>query len=419
MEKLVINGGKRLSGKVRVSGSKNAALPLMASSILVPGEIHLKNVPHLNDIKTMSKLLSSLGIRIAEDENELILDASNIEDFQAPYEIVKTMRASILVLGPLLAREGKAKVSLPGGCAIGARPVNLHLKGLEKLGVDVKLSHGYIDAKVKRLKGARIHFDISTVTGTENIMMAATYAKGTTILENAALEPEVVELAKALKKMGAKIEGEGTKEMTIEGVDALNPISYTVIPDRIEAGTLMVAAGVTGGEVTLLDANPLHMEVVIEKLKEAGMVIKEENNQINVKAGDKIKSVDVKTAPYPGFPTDMQAQFMVMMCMADNVSVISETIFENRFMHVLELLRMGAKIHIEGNSAIVKGIKALSGAKVMATDLRASASLVLAGLAAEGTTELLRIYHLDRGYERLDQKLSILGADIRREKGGL
>jgi UDP-N-acetylglucosamine 1-carboxyvinyltransferase len=414
VEKMMIEGGYRLVGQIPVSGAKNAALPLFATSLLVDGWITLKNVPALADIRTILRLLQQMGVEIEGESGTVRLNARPARSFEAPYNLVKTMRASVLVLGPLVAKWRRARVSLPGGCAIGARPINLHLKGLEALGAKVELKHGYVEARADRLKGAEIYFDISTVTGTENIMMAATLAEGRTVLENAAREPEVVELAKALQKMGAKIQGAGTDMMIIDGVKELCPVEYSIMSDRIEAGTLMVAAGITQGNVKLLHCDLTQMEAVVAKLREAGLEIFPDGEGVKVIGPVNIKAVDVKTLPYPGFPTDMQAQMMALMCLANGLSVITETVFENRFMHVSELRRMGADIRIEGGSAIVRGLPNLTGAPVMATDLRASASLVLAGLAAEGTTEVSRIYHLARGYERLDEKLTRLGAKIKR-----
>ena len=414
MEKMIIEGGYRLVGEVPVSGAKNAALPLFAASLLVEDWVTLQNVPNLADIRTISRLLRMMGVKTEGDRGTVRLNASGIHSYEAPYNLVRTMRASVLVLGPLLAKWKRARVSLPGGCAIGARPVNLHLKGFEALGAKVELKHGYVEASADRLKGAEIYFDISTVTGTENIMMAAALAEGRTILENAAREPEVVELAQVLKKMGAKIEGAGTEVMVIDGVNELHPVQHTIMPDRIESGTFMVAAAITQGNVKLMNCNLGHMEAVAAKLREAGVEIFPEGGGVKVIGSANIKPVDVKTLPYPGFPTDMQAQIMALMCLSGGLSVITETVFENRFMHVSELRRMGADIRVEGRNAIVRGLSHLTGAPVMATDLRASASLVLAGLAAEGTTEVTRIYHLDRGYEKLDQKLTKLGAKIRR-----
>jgi UDP-N-acetylglucosamine 1-carboxyvinyltransferase len=376
--------------------------------------ITLRNVPALADIRTISRLLRMMGVKTEGESGTVRVSASGVHSFEAPYNMVKTMRASVLVLGPLVAKWKRARVSLPGGCAIGARPINLHLKGLEGMGAKVELKHGYVEASADRLKGAEIYFDISTVTGTENIMMAAALAEGRTVLKNAAREPEVVELGQALKKMGAKIEGVGTDVVVIEGVKELRPIEHTIIPDRIEAGTFMVAAGITQGNVKLQNCHIGHLEAVVAKLKEAGLEIFPEGDGVKIIGPVNIKPVDVKTLPYPGFPTDMQAQIMALLCLAGGLSVITETVFENRFMHVSEMRRMGADIRIEGKNAIVRGLANLTGAPVMATDLRASASLVLAGLAAEGTTEVSRIYHLDRGYEKLDKKLNKLGAKIRR-----
>ena len=415
MDKIIIRGGERLTGEVRISGSKNAALPIIASSLLTEGWNTFHNIPDLADIKTIKKLLVNLGVQI-EGDSLIRINASNITNCEASYDLVKTMRASILVLGPLLARMGRARVSLPGGCAIGARPVNLHLKALKEMGAQIELRDGYIDAKASKLKGTKIYFDISTVTGTENIMMAATLAEGTTLLENAAHEPEVVNLAHVLNGMGAKISGAGTDTIEIEGVKYLHPVEDTVIPDRIEAGTYMIAVGLTGGNVNIAGCEPDHLDALINKLTEAGMNITPYDGGLSVKGGERITSVDIKTLPYPGFPTDLQAQIIVLMSVANGTSVIRETVFENRFMHVNELLRMGADITVEGNSAIVKGVPKLHGAPVMATDLRASASLILAGLAAEGKTELSRVYHIDRGYECIEKKLSSLGAGIRRVK---
>jgi len=418
MDKLVIRGGERLIGDVEVSGSKNSSLPIFAASLLTEGENRLCNVPKLRDILTIGKVLKNLGVKIHEEDGVYCIDATDISNEEAPYDLVKTMRASILVLGPLVARMRKARVSLPGGCAIGARPINLHLLGLEAMGAKIDLRKGYVEAKADRLKGATISFDTVTVTGTENLMMAATLAKGKTVLQNAAMEPEVVDLANFLNKMGARIEGAGTGVIQIEGVESLHPTEHTIIPDRIEAGTLMVAAGVTRGNIKLLNCPVHHMEAVIHKLREAGMEIDPEGREVTVVGNRRIRSVDVKTQPYPGFPTDMQAQFMTLMSLSRGLSIITETIFENRFIHVNELQRMGADIRIQGNTAIIQGVESLSGAQVMATDLRASASLVLAGLAADGITEISRVYHLDRGYEGLDKKLAKLGANIKRVKEG-
>jgi UDP-N-acetylglucosamine 1-carboxyvinyltransferase len=418
MDKIVVKGGERLIGDVHVSGSKNAALPIFAASLLTDGVNSLSNVPNLRDVRTIGKVLANLGAKVWTEGEAYRIDATTISSHEAPYDLVKTMRASILVLGPLVARVRKATVSLPGGCAIGARPINLHLMGLEALGAKIDLRHGYIEARTDGLKGAAITFDTSTVTGTENLMMAATLAKGKTTLYNAAMEPEVVELAHVLNKMGAKIKGMGTGTIEIEGVEMLHATEHPIIPDRIEAGTLMVAAGLTRGNVRILNCPLPHMETTVQKLRESGMEIEPEKEGVRVIGTRRIRSVDVKTAPYPGFPTDMQAQFMVLMSLGRGLSVISENIFENRFIHVSELRRMGADIRIQGSSAIVQGRDHLSGAPVMATDLRASASLVLAGLAASGETVISRVYHLDRGYEQLDKKLATLGANITRVREG-
>lgn len=415
MDKIVINGGKPLHGNVQISGAKNAALPVLASALLTAGTNTFHNIPDLMDIKTIKNLLISMGAAI-EGEETIKISVDKIINPTASYDLVKTMRASILVLGPLVARAGTARVSLPGGCAIGARPVNLHLKALEDMGAHVELNNGYIEARAKKLKGAEIYFDLTTVTGTENIMMAATLAQGTTILNNAAREPEVVNLADVLKSMGAKITGAGTDVITIEGVTSLKPAEAEIIPDRIEAGTFMIAAGMTGGEINVLGCNAHHLDALINKLRDTGMKIAPMKNGLKVSAGKKINSVDVKTLPYPGFATDLQAQIMAYMAIGSGLSVISETVFENRFMHVSELLRMGADIVIQGGNAIVRGVPKLHGAQTMATDLRASASLVLAGLAAEGTTEISRVYHIDRGYQTIEKKFSALGADIQRVK---
>ncbi len=401
-------------GEVSVSGAKNSALPLMTASLLVDGWMTLRNVPALVDIRTISRLLRQMGVKVEGEKGALRLNAEKVHSFEAPYNLVKTMRASVLTLGPLVAKWRRARVSLPGGCAIGARPINLHLKGLELLGARVELNHGYVEATADRLKGAKIYFDIPTVTGTENIMMAAALAEGRTILENAACEPEVVELAMVLNKMGARIEGFGTDLITIDGVEGLHPVEHTVMFDRIEAGTFMVAAGITRGNIRLLNCDLSQMQAVVAKLREAGLEIYPDGDGVKVIGPVDIKAVDVKTLPYPGFPTDMQAQIMALMCLANGLSVVTETVFENRFMHVSEMKRMGADIRIEGRSAIIRGLPQITGAPVMATDLRASASLVLAGLAAEGQTEVSRIYHLDRGYEKLDEKLKRLGARIER-----
>jgi UDP-N-acetylglucosamine 1-carboxyvinyltransferase len=415
MDKLVIEGGIPLEGEVTISGAKNATLPLMAAALLAAGKHTFENAPKLRDIRTMQKLLTHMGA--ACEHNDLLhIDTSDVHMLEAPYDLVKTMRASVLVLGPMLARYQRARVSLPGGCAIGARPIDLHLMGLERMGVEVELQHGYVLARVNRLKGASISFDQVTVTGTENLMMAATLADGITTLKNAAREPEVVALAEYLRLMGAHIEGEGTDVITIEGVAELSPGRIRVIPDRIEAGTYLVAAGITGGHLKLNACQPTHLEAVIRKLEAAGLSITAQEDSLLVSSNGPLQSVDVKTSPYPAFPTDMQAQFMSLMTLGNGVSVIIEQIFENRFMHVLELKRLGADIELDGRTAVVRGVEKLSGAPVMATDLRASASLVLGALAAEGITEVNRIYHLDRGYEAMEEKLAAVGARIRREK---
>ncbi len=417
MDKIRIHGGRPLKGKVSLSGAKNAALPIMAAALLTDGISTLTNLPLLRDIQTNKKLLSWLGVSLEEiSPSELRLNTSRVKGWEAPYDLVKTMRASILVLGPLVARLGKARVSLPGGCAIGARPINLHLKGLEQMGARLELKHGYVEAKARQLKGAEIVFDLPTVTGTENLMMAAVLARGKTTLANAAKEPEVVDLANFLKGMGAQIAGAGTDIITVKGVPSLHPATYRVMPDRIEAGTYLVAAGITGGEITLTDYDGSCLEALIMKLKETGVEFAQNKTGLTASGPRKLKSVSVTTRPYPGFPTDMQAQFMALMCVSQDTSIIQETIFENRFMHVSELRRMGADIQVSGHQAVVKGVSRLNGAPVMATDLRASASLVLAGLRAEGTTEISRVYHLDRGYETLEKKLSSLGARIERIK---
>ena len=416
MEKIAIDGGVSLKGEVLISGAKNAALPIMAASILSSGENIISNTPRLRDITTMGNLLTRLGINFQAEDNRIFLRTHGINSIEAPYELVKTMRASVLVLGPLLARMGEARVSLPGGCAIGARGINLHLMGLKKMGADIILSEGYIEAKVKKLKGASIYFDIPTVTGTENLMMAAVLADGETIIENAACEPEVVDLANALISMGADIQGAGTNIIKIRGVNKLKPLDYHIIPDRIEAGTFLAAAGITRGKIKIKGCNSEHMDAVIIKLGEAGLKITKEKDGLIAEGSERLASIDVKTMPYPGFPTDMQAQFMALMSLSDGTSFVTENIFENRFMHVAELRRMGADIKVEGAAATVRGVKSLKGAPVMATDLRASASLIIAGLAAEGTTVVDRVYHLDRGYEKIEEKLKPLGARIRRIK---
>jgi UDP-N-acetylglucosamine 1-carboxyvinyltransferase len=416
MDKIEITGGVRLKGEVKISGAKNAVLPLMTAAILSSGENIIRNVPNLRDVMTMGKLLAHLGCGFHLEDDQVLLQTKKITFIDAPYDFVKTMRASVLVLGPLLARTGKAKVSLPGGCAIGARPINLHIMGLEKMGAKFTLSEGYIEARAKRLRGATIYFDIPTVTGTENLMMAASLAEGTTVLENAACEPEVIDLADALTTMGAVIEGAGTSVIKITGVNKLRPLDYSVIADRIETATFIAAAAITHGDIRIQGCRPDHLEAIISKMKEAGVKIAGKDNKLMVKGPGRLSAVDIKTMPYPGFPTDMQAQFMAMMAVAGGTSLITESIFENRFMHVAELKRMGADIKVEGSTATVKGVNSLTGAPVMATDLRASASLVVAGLAGKGTTVIDRVYHLDRGYERIEEKLKTLGARIRRIK---
>ncbi|HXU74661.1 MAG TPA: UDP-N-acetylglucosamine 1-carboxyvinyltransferase [Polyangia bacterium] len=419
MDKIVIEGGRRLKGEVRVSGAKNAALPILCSAILGGGTSVFRNVPKLMDVRTTAKLLRGLGATVEDADKAgyaLAVNTDGIKSFEAPYELVKTMRASVLVLGPLVARHGEAVVSLPGGCAIGARPIDQHLKGLEAMGAKITLTHGSVIAKAKRLRGAAIVCDMPTVTGTENLMMAATLAKGRTTLENAAREPEVEELARVLNKMGARVQGAGTSVITVEGVDELHPIEHAIVADRIEAGTFMVAAAITRGDVLLRDCLPEHLDAVIAKLRAAGAEVVAERDGLRVRGRGEIHGIDITTQPYPGFPTDMQAQFMTLATRARGQSVITETIFENRYMHVSELARMGADIHVDGRTAVIRGVKKLTGAKVMASDLRASAALILAGLVAEGTTEVLRVYHLDRGYEHIERKLQKLGADVKRAK---
>jgi UDP-N-acetylglucosamine 1-carboxyvinyltransferase len=417
MDRILITGGKKLSGEISASGAKNAALPILASTILGGGECVISNVPRVVDVLTMGKLLGILGASVAHEGNRAVVRTPVIHSTEAPYDLVKTMRASVLVLGPLVARWGEASVSLPGGCAIGSRPVNLHLAGLAKLGADIAIEHGYIRAKAKRLKGARIYCDTPTVTGTENLMMAASLAEGTSVIENAAKEPEVVDLANFLVKRGARIAGAGTDVIMIEGVRELQGGEHEVIPDRIEAGTYLVAGAITGGSVTVNRCQPEHLEALLMKLREAGIEVQTEKERVRLKAIGRLKGVDVRTLPFPGFPTDMQAQLVALMAVAEGTSVITETIFESRFMHVEELRRMRADIRVEGNRLVVTGREQLAGAPVMASDLRASAGLVLAGLAAEGVTEVARVYHLDRGYERIEEKLGGLGATIERVKG--
>ncbi|RMF88667.1 MAG: UDP-N-acetylglucosamine 1-carboxyvinyltransferase [Nitrospinota bacterium] len=416
MERMRIEGGTPLQGCVRISGAKNAVLPILMATLLAAGEHRICNVPRLRDVETSMRLLQELGARVEREGDVLVVDTTSATGEEAPYELVKTMRASFLVLGPLLARFGYARVSLPGGCAIGARPVDLHLKGLRAMGADIKIEHGYVVARSKRLRGAHLYMDLVTVTGTENLMMAAVTAEGTTVIENAAREPEVVNLAEALNRMGARVQGAGSSTITIEGVSALRPSVQEVIPDRIECGTFMAAAAITGGDVRIEGCIPQHLQAVITKLRESGVWIETGDTWIRVRGEGRLRGVDVITMPYPGFPTDMQAQMMACMTLAHGHSVITETVFENRFMHVAELQRMGADLTIDGHSVLVRGVERLSGAPVMATDLRASASLILAGLAAQGETVLSRIYHIDRGYERIEEKLARLGAKIWRER---
>jgi UDP-N-acetylglucosamine 1-carboxyvinyltransferase len=416
MDKIVIEGRRPLKGEVAVGGAKNAALPILMAALLTDGESTFCRVPDLMDIQTTKLLLTHLGARVHSQGPTVRVDASGLNNPEAPYDLVRKMRASVLVLGPLVARLKKARVSLPGGCAIGARPINLHLKGLSMLGARIELKHGYVEASAKNLTGAEIYLDLPTVTGTENLMMAAVLARGTTVLRNAAREPEVVALAEVLNRMGARINGAGSAVITIEGVNGLQPVSADIIPDRIEAGTFMVAAALTGGDINLTGVEPEHLGASINKLRQSGARLEVSGNHVRVRGPVRPASIDIKTQPYPGFPTDMQAQFMVLMAISEGLSLISETIFENRFIHVSELKRMGADIQISGNTAMVKGVQHLSGAPVMATDLRASASLVLAGLVAEGKTEVNRVYHLDRGYEHIEEKFSRLGAAIRRVK---
>ncbi len=416
MDKLQIQGGVPLEGEVRISGAKNATLPILAGALLADGPVVVGNVPHLKDVTTTVELLGGMGATVTIDERMRIeVDPTTVSDYSAPYELVKTMRASILVLGPLVARYGRADVSLPGGCAIGARPVNIHVAGLQALGADITIDGGYIRARASRLRGARLVLDTVTVTGTENLMMAATLAEGETVIENAAREPEVVDLANFLISMGAKIRGAGSDKIVVEGVERLSGTSYEVLPDRIESGTYLVAGAITGGHVRIKNARPDHLDAVLVKLQEAGAQVGVGDNWVEVDMrGRRPRAIDVRTAPYPAFPTDMQAQFAALNTVADGVGTITETIFENRFMHMLEMRRLGAEIRLEGNTAIIHGVSRLKAAPVMATDLRASASLVLAGLIADGRTEIERIYHIDRGYEAIEEKLSQLGAQIKR-----
>ncbi|HVC01037.1 MAG TPA: UDP-N-acetylglucosamine 1-carboxyvinyltransferase [Steroidobacteraceae bacterium] len=419
MDKLQIHGGIALEGEIRISGAKNATLPILAACLLADGPVIVSNVPHLQDVTTMIELLGRMGVAVTLDERMRVeVDGSTIREHFAPYELVKTMRASILVLGPLLARFGQADVSLPGGCAIGARPVNIHVAGLQAMGADIHIENGYIKARASRLKGARLVLETVTVTGTENLMMAAALADGRTVLENAAREPEVVDLANFLIAMGARIQGAGSDKIVIDGVERLHGTAYEVLPDRIETGTYLVAAAITGGHVRVKNTRPEHLDAVIGKLQEAGATVATGENWIEVDMrGRRPRAVDIRTAPYPAFPTDMQAQFAALNTVATGVGTIIETVFENRFMHMLEMRRMGAEIRLEGNTAIIKGVERLTAAPVMATDLRASASLILAALIAEGRTEIERIYHIDRGYEAIEEKFQALGAKIRRTPG--
>jgi UDP-N-acetylglucosamine 1-carboxyvinyltransferase len=417
MDKLVIDGGVPLEGEAAISGAKNAALPILTAALLTDEPLVVDNVPHLRDVSTMLNLLMQMGVTTSLDEKGSVeLRAARISDPVAPYELVKTMRASVLVLGPLVARLGEARVSLPGGCAIGLRPVDQHLKGLQAMGASIEMTQGYMIARAPRLRGARICMDLVTVTGTENLMMAATLADGVTVIENAAREPEIPDLAACLTAMGARISGAGSDVITVEGVERLHAARHSVMPDRIETGTFLVAAAATGGDVKVTGARPDTLDAVLDKLREAGVIVETGADWIRVSANGALKSVNVRTAPYPAFPTDMQAQFMALNCVARGAARVVETIFENRFMHVQELQRLGADIAVEGNTALIQGVPVLNGATVMATDLRASASLVIAGLVARGTTTVERIYHLDRGYERIEEKLSRLGARIRRER---
>ncbi len=414
MDKLLIEGGARLAGEIAISGAKNAALPILCAALLTAEPVTFTNVPQLKDIGTLLELLGQMGVKVARDGSTVTLDAGSLDNPVAPYEMVKTMRASILVLGPLVARCGEARVSLPGGCAIGARPVDQHIKGLQAMGADVRVEHGYVHATVPRLKGARLFTDMVTVTGTENLMMAACLAAGETVIENAAREPEVVDLANCLVAMGAQVSGAGSDVIRIRGVDKLHGATHRIMPDRIETGTYLCAAAATGGEVRLTGTSTCYLDAVVDKLMDAGCEIVSERDAIRLTAPARLNAVSLRTSPYPAFPTDMQAQFMAINCVANGVAMIRETIFENRFMHAVELQRLGADIHIDGNTAVVQGVARLEGATVMATDLRASASLVVAGLVAEGETLIERIYHLDRGYEGLESKLQALGAKVRR-----
>ncbi|MDE0146310.1 MAG: UDP-N-acetylglucosamine 1-carboxyvinyltransferase [Nitrospira sp.] len=418
MDSLIVTGGQRLEGRVRASGAKNAALPILASTLLGEGECTIFNLPQVRDVATMMTLLSLLGVSVKQEEGRAVIDATHVQSLEAPYDLVKTMRASILVLGPLLARFGEAVVSLPGGCAIGPRPVDFHLDGLRKLGATVSVDYGYIRAHAPKLEGQRIDFEVPTVTGTENLLMAACLAKGTTVINNAAMEPEIVDLADFLIKRGARISGAGSGRLVIEGVSALRGADHEVIPDRIEAGTYVIAGAMTGGRVEVDQCVPEHLEVVTSKLKQCGANLSKGTRSITIEARSRLQAQDVQTFPYPGFPTDLQAQMMALMCLAEGTSVITELVFAGRFLHVPELQRMGAVIAVDGHRAVVKGLGRLTGAPVMASDLRASAALLLAGLAAEGETRISRIYHLERGYERIEDKLQGLGASVRREGSG-
>jgi UDP-N-acetylglucosamine 1-carboxyvinyltransferase len=420
MDKIVVEGGTPLRGTVRIGGSKNAVLPVMAATLLAPGSYRIRNVPRLRDVQTMGRLLESTGVKVRPTEHELFIDSTGCSRHEAPYDLVKTMRASIYVLGPLLSRFGYARVSLPGGCAWGPRPVNLHIEGMKKLGADVEIEQGYIIARAKRLRGARVAFDPSSVGATGNVLLASVLAEGETLITHAAVEPEITALARFLEKMGAKIEGIGTSRLTIQGVESLHPADDTVIPDRVEAGTFLAACAIAGGDVTLEDARPDHLSTVLRRLEEAGCVIDgESENTVRIRSDGDLRAVDVKTGIYPGFPTDMQAQWMAVMSVARGSSVIEDTVYLDRFTHVPELRRLGADITLDLNTASVRGVPHLSGAPVMSTDLRASASLILAGLVARGRTDVSRIYHIDRGYERIEEQLKTLGANIRREKENL
>lgn len=415
MDKIIIEGGQPLQGQVTVSGAKNAVLPVMAATLLTTGTCEIRDIPQVRDVRTMIKLLEVLGARTESfEDGRIVIDASQVNHHVAPYDLVSTMRASFLVLGPLLARLGQAKVSLPGGCAIGARPIDFHIKGLEALGADIRLDQGYVHGNARKMRGGHVYFDALTVTGTANVMMAACLAEGETVLENAAKEPEVVFLAEALNRCGAKIEGQGTDIIIIQGVPSLKPIDCQILPDRIEAGTYMMAAAITGGDVEIVNCVPRHLETLIHKLQEAGIQVRADGSRIRVNHSGPYEAVDIKTQPYPGFATDFQAQFMALMTLSRGQSIITENVFENRFMHAAELSRMGADIRLEGHTAIVRGVGSLGGAPLMATDLRASASLVLAALAAKGESVISRVYHIDRGYEFMEKKLSRLGAKIRR-----